>query len=56
MDKGTQYLMYSRLCIPQADGSDTKIQRKEKTTLPAELQLYVVEPDITTPALHILSI
>jgi hypothetical protein len=55
MDKGTQYLMYGRLCIPQADGSDTKIQRKENAILPAELQHFVVEPSITNPALHILS-
>ena len=47
--------MYGRLCIPQADGSYTKVMRKEKATLPAELQLFVVEPYITSPALHILS-
>jgi len=55
MDKGTQYLMYGRLCTPQADGSDTKVNRKEKATLQVELQLFVVQPNITSPALHILS-
>ena len=41
-----------RLCIPQADGSDTKV--KEKATLPIELQLFVVQPNITSPALHMI--
>jgi hypothetical protein len=47
--------MYGRLCIPQGDGSDTKVKKKEIATLPVELQLFVVEPNITSSALHILS-
>jgi len=54
MDKGTCYLMYGRLCIPQEDDSDTKVKKKEIVTLPVELQLFVVQPNITISALNIL--